>query len=235
LCREQWAHPDDCESWASQAKMGQGQFLQGYPGSFGVDYHVEQPISHGMAVTPDASSLKPYLALKKAEAVRVAAESLAFKQGCAQDRAMWSLSGVTQVHWRKDGPSIWDHVDEEELEEAEAKRSQQRPLNSSDAAGASLLDRRTKFGPRPSELEGTNPLLLTLHGSPQESSRQPRLPAEGSPLPTQLDHFKLHSKGTSVGMQLSPQAGTCRMSKHLPFGHSPHSSRLAQKLMRQLR
>lgn len=213
--------------------QSQGQFLQEFPGSVDMDYHAEQPISHGMAATPDASKLKPYLALKKAEAGRVAAESLAFKQSCAQDRAMWSRSGVTQLHWRKDGPSIWDHVDEEELEEAD--RLHLRPLNLSDAAGASLLDRRKIIGPRPLELESIEPVALTLLGSPHESSRQPRLPAESTPLAAQLDQLKPQSKDTSVGMQLSPQAGACWMSKQLPLGHSPHSSRLAQKLVRQLR
>lgn len=139
----------------------------------------------------DVSQMEDYLTRKKAEAERVRAETAAGLKCCAEERAMWSRSGVLQVHWSGDEPSDWADLDDD---------------NQDMSASPSLLDRRGLKG-----LEGVVgqklPLTLLESGlsadpmspgpracsgeleSPAKGEK-PRLPAEELPSPKDLQqHF----------------------------------------------
>eukprot|EP00931_Biecheleriopsis_adriatica_P068476 TRINITY_DN42417_c0_g1_i1.p1 TRINITY_DN42417_c0_g1~~TRINITY_DN42417_c0_g1_i1.p1 ORF type:complete len:273 (+),score=51.99 TRINITY_DN42417_c0_g1_i1:98-916(+) len=151
----------------------------------------------------EPSSVSLHLAQKKAEAERFRAENQAFRSFCAEDRAMWSLSGVLQVHWSSDGPSVWDDNDNEEQgqhskegsdEEASHCRSRSPPrLQVSDELSP-LEQRRRRFGFGSEEPPLDTPTLpLTVLESAQDipfetlsagpwtemhKAQRPRLPVE---------------------------------------------------------
>lgn len=64
-----------------------------------------------------------YIAQRKAEAERTRAEAATYRRACAEERAMWSHSGVTQLHWRTSIPRSWSSTDVDDFEEDEEKEA----------------------------------------------------------------------------------------------------------------
>ncbi|CAE8615196.1 unnamed protein product, partial [Polarella glacialis] len=61
-------------------------------------------------------SLDVYLAERRAEADKVRAETVARLRTCAEQREMWSSSGVMQMHWSHTEKSIWATAEEDSEE-----------------------------------------------------------------------------------------------------------------------
>mmetsp|Transcript_23537 Transcript_23537/g.42459 ORF Transcript_23537/g.42459 Transcript_23537/m.42459 type:complete len:251 (+) Transcript_23537:55-807(+) len=119
----------------------------------------------------ESSLVEPYLAQKKAEADRQRAEMVAHAHACAEERAMWSLSGVTQVHWSSDGPSVWTGETAGGDEEQEVKSRSPRGHGKLTATSRSLLERRRISSPK--ELELASTLLESQVPPPVEDPLSP--------------------------------------------------------------
>eukprot|EP00931_Biecheleriopsis_adriatica_P076052 TRINITY_DN49801_c0_g1_i1.p1 TRINITY_DN49801_c0_g1~~TRINITY_DN49801_c0_g1_i1.p1 ORF type:complete len:235 (+),score=42.75 TRINITY_DN49801_c0_g1_i1:61-705(+) len=70
----------------------------------------------------DKGEMASYLAQRKAEAERTRAEAAIYRRSCAEERAMWSRSGVTQLHWRTSKPRTWSEEASMDAPETEAAR-----------------------------------------------------------------------------------------------------------------
>eukprot|EP00930_Biecheleria_cincta_P060015 TRINITY_DN45714_c0_g1_i1.p1 TRINITY_DN45714_c0_g1~~TRINITY_DN45714_c0_g1_i1.p1 ORF type:complete len:237 (-),score=33.90 TRINITY_DN45714_c0_g1_i1:367-1038(-) len=112
------------------------------------------------------------LARKRAEAERVRAEAVAGLRSCAEERAMWSRSGVFQIHWSSDKPSDWADLEDD---------SADKDVSSSPHCSLSLLARRGLEG-----LQGVvvkKPLTLLESGlEPDPMSPGPRAWDEADPM-----------------------------------------------------
>lgn len=162
------------------------------------------------------SSAADYLTQKKAEAARVRAEASARLIYCAEERAMWSRSGVFQVHWSGDEPSDWADLDDDNQD-----------VSRSPDTSPSLLDRRRLQSMEGDVVQKLPPTLLESGLSAEPMSpgpracsgelesptkgEKPRLPAEESFSPKDLQQH------CAIGFCSSPesQGGNSRSPSRL--------------------
>ena len=105
--------------------------------------------------------VSPYLADKKKQAEELRLEILALSHRCREERAMWSRSGVHQIHWSSMGSATYDTGFAEDLEVLEVIKHEKMVSSTSLACGLE----ETSPGPRAREDGSFGPF-------------RPRLPAE---------------------------------------------------------
>mmetsp|Transcript_147003 Transcript_147003/g.208455 ORF Transcript_147003/g.208455 Transcript_147003/m.208455 type:complete len:167 (+) Transcript_147003:113-613(+) len=119
---------------------------------------------------PDSGGVEPvspYLAVRKKEAELVRLEFLALRHLYVEEQAMWSRSGVQQMHWSFTGETTrtpCSGTTEWDSDDSDSTNSQVLQ------ACRSMLEGEATPGPRPKK----------DHGLPRGPSR-PRLPSEDPP------------------------------------------------------